>query len=82
MAYRLISRKSKKGKTCHQDWYGFKHVIFELLQLRSLITIGLTVALIYAILHVETGRWDIVAGTLTPITTMALTSLFRKEKDE
>ena len=92
MAYKLISSLSKRDKKlcsdkpCHQSGYRFRHVIYELLQLRSIITMTLTVSLIAAVFYVvvigEFAHSEIIITVLVPLTTMALTSLFRKDKGD
>ena len=89
MAYKLFGSRPKRktvktdcGKTCHQPWYGFKHVIFEILQLRSLITAGFSAVFLVSFLTGRLEHWDTSTALFIPILTMILNSLFRKDKGD
>jgi len=91
MGYRLFSSKPTgratkapiiSDKTCHQPGYKFKHVLYELLQLRSIVTLACTVIFLIAFLTGRLEHWDTSTALFIPILSMILNSLFRKDKGD
>ena len=70
------------GKSCHQPGYSFRHVMYELLQLNSLLTLGYSGVFLYLLASGKLETWDKSLALLIPLVTQILNNYFHKKKDE
>ena len=62
--------------------YKFSHAIYELFQLKSILTLGFSTVFLYLAISGRLEEWNQTVAILVPIVTMILTNFFKKGKDE